>query len=35
VRAGTEREQVLNDPQVKAGGMLIEQDHPVLGKVSC
>jgi crotonobetainyl-CoA:carnitine CoA-transferase CaiB-like acyl-CoA transferase len=26
-------EQVLNDPQVKARGMLIEQDHPVLGKV--
>jgi hypothetical protein len=28
-------ERVLNDPQVEAGGMLIEQDHPVLGKVSC
>ena len=27
-------EQVVNDPQIKARGMLIEQDHPVLGKVT-
>lgn len=26
-------EQVINDPQIKARGMMIEQDHPVLGKV--
>jgi len=25
--------EVLDDPQIKARGMLIEQDHPVLGKV--
>lgn len=26
--------QVLADPQVRARGMLVEQDHPVLGKVT-
>jgi crotonobetainyl-CoA:carnitine CoA-transferase CaiB-like acyl-CoA transferase len=26
-------DEVLEDPQVKARGMIIEQDHPVLGRV--
>ncbi|MBE2295485.1 MAG: CoA transferase [Phycisphaerales bacterium] len=26
-------EEVLNDPQIQARGMLVEQDHPVVGKV--
>ena len=26
-------DEVLADPQIQARGMLIEQDHPVLGKV--
>jgi crotonobetainyl-CoA:carnitine CoA-transferase CaiB-like acyl-CoA transferase len=26
-------EQVINDPQIKARGMMIEQHHPLLGKV--
>lgn len=26
-------EEVLNDPQIQARGMLVEQDHPVAGKV--
>ena len=26
-------EEVLNDPQIQARGMVVEQDHPVLGKV--
>lgn len=27
-------DEVVNDPQIKARGMLVEQDHPVLGKVT-
>ena len=26
-------DEVLNDPQIKARGMMIEQDHPVLGRI--
>lgn len=26
-------EEVLNDPQIQARGMILEQDHPILGKV--
>lgn len=27
-------DEVVNDPQIKARGMLVEQEHPVLGKVT-
>jgi crotonobetainyl-CoA:carnitine CoA-transferase CaiB-like acyl-CoA transferase len=26
-------DQVVNDPQIAARGMIVEQDHPVLGKI--
>ena len=26
-------DEVLNDPQIKSRGMVLEQDHPVLGKI--
>jgi crotonobetainyl-CoA:carnitine CoA-transferase CaiB-like acyl-CoA transferase len=26
-------DEVLQDPQIQARGMLVEQDHPILGKI--